>query len=312
MSKSYPNQGGPVNASATSSTAPTAAPQPATPNNSGADASPIDPVMDMLGGGQVVAFRVDLALAVGSTTAGLLLSQFWFWTNSPTTEKRDGWFWMTADEISEQTGLSREEQMTARKRLLKLGVLSEDKRGVPMKLWFHVNKPALIALLREYAKAKSYLWGLPKDEHWGKPKDELLDTPSLGIAQSYLEGKPNDITEISSETSSPISLKNSSGEAEAPPINSPQGEEEPDGLQLSWNAALLHLETIVNTATLNAHLKPMRFISLEGDAAVLQATTAFSRNWIEGRHKAEVEAALGEALGRPVSVTITNGTATNV
>ncbi len=82
-----------------------------------------------------------------------------------------------------------------------------------------------------------------------------------------------------------------------------------------WATALGHLEQIVNTATLNAHLKPMRLVSItEAEAgesgnsiAVLVASSAFAKTWIEGHNKEAVEAALGEALGRPVTVRITTG-----
>ena len=97
-----------------------------------------------------------------------------------------------------------------------------------------------------------------------------------------------------------------------PPINPPRGsnagESEPfDPLQATWNVALSHLSTLVNPPTLAAHLKPMRLVSVTETEAVLLAPSAFSRNWIEGRCKTEVEAALAEALGKPVTVQITTG-----
>jgi hypothetical protein len=78
-----------------------------------------------------------------------------------------------------------------------------------------------------------------------------------------------------------------------------------DPLQAVWDVALSHLATLVNRPTLNAHLKPMRLVSVTDTDVALLAPTAFSRTWIEGRHRAEVEAALGEALGRAVMVRIT-------
>ena len=262
-------------------------------------AGQIDPVTDLLGGGRIVAFRVDLALAVGGISAGLLLSQFWFWTNVSTTEKRDGWFWMTADDISAQTGLSREEQMTARKRLRNLNVIEEDKRGVPMKLWFRVCKPELIALLRQYVEDKSYLWAMPKDELEGKPKDELEGFPIDGNPQSYLTGMPKDnvgqfrhiargkaqglvagipidITKTSSEMSSPTSLNMSSegtgapsnkfdpprGEGEGTEIGADETEVEPDTpLAFYWSRALKQLRQLVNVPTYEQHLRALVPIS---------------------------------------------------
>ena len=105
-----------------------------------------------------------------------------------------------------------------------------------------------------------------------------------------------------------------------PPINPPRGNNadspEPfDPLQAVWSVALAHLCTLVNGPTLNAHLKPMRLVSIEGDTSsttelcrvTLLAPSAFTRNWIEGRNRAEVEAALAEALGKPVTAHFTTG-----
>ena len=43
--------------------------------------SEIDAVADLLGGGRSISYKTDLAHMTGSVTAGLLLSQFWYWTN---------------------------------------------------------------------------------------------------------------------------------------------------------------------------------------------------------------------------------------
>jgi len=217
----------------------------------------IDPVMDLLGSGRIVAHRVDLALAVGSTTAGLLLSQFWFWTRTPTAQKRNGWFWMTIEQISEQTGLSYEEQMTARKRLVKIGVLEEQKKGNPMKLWYRVKLPELIQILREYVEVKTKLWAKPNAEHSGIPNAEDTGNPIDGNPEPYVSGMPKDrfgqlrkiargktqgltevitkdITEMSPSMSSPISLSSPLPEETDPSHKcDPQGDRDPDDETLS-------------------------------------------------------------------------------
>ncbi len=99
------------------------------------------------------------------------------------------------------------------------------------------------------------------------------------------------------------------------PINPPRGNGEKesdtsaeyDPLQAVWNVALSHLSEIVNAPTMKAHLQPMRLVSVDDSEAVLLAPSAFAKTWIEGHNKEAVEAALGEALGRPVTVRITTG-----
>jgi hypothetical protein len=115
----------------------------------------MDNVADLLGGGRTIAYKTDLAHATGSVTAGLLLSQFWYWSNSRDVADRDGWFWKTMPDITDETGLTRTEQENARKRLVQHGILREERRGTPAKLWFRLDKNALYELLAQYLANKN-------------------------------------------------------------------------------------------------------------------------------------------------------------
>ena len=48
------------------------------------------------------------------------------------------WFSKSQDEWDEETGLSRWEQVTARRLLREAGFLEEQRLGMPAKLWFRV------------------------------------------------------------------------------------------------------------------------------------------------------------------------------
>src|SRR5687768_2800457 len=98
-----------------------------------------DRAFDALGASRIVAYQVALAHAVGSATAGLLLSQLWYWSRHTTERDRDGWFYKTMDEIHAETALTRSEQMTARKKLVERGLLEEKRVGLPARMWFRVN-----------------------------------------------------------------------------------------------------------------------------------------------------------------------------
>ena len=133
----------------TTSAAPAATPAPtSTPDALSLDA--LKAVADLLGGGEVVAYRPVFAHVFGGATPALLLSQFWFWTNTPTVKGRDGWFYKTQREITQETGLTRRETDTARRKLVALGVLSENLRGVPATQHYHLHKERLYQLLWEH------------------------------------------------------------------------------------------------------------------------------------------------------------------
>ena len=90
-------------------------------------------------------------------TGAVLLSQLVYWHNRMDA----GWFYKTQKEIRDETGLTREEQETARRRLISAGVLEEDRRGVPAKLYFRVKADALELLLLKKIKEKTQNAGTP-------------------------------------------------------------------------------------------------------------------------------------------------------
>lgn len=90
-----------------------------------------------------IAFqRSFVRLGVGVTGA-LLLSQLIYWQ----VRMQGEWFYKTQSDLEEETGLSRYEQEGARKKLVSLGVLEEQKKGIPAKLYFRVNEQVLGGLL---------------------------------------------------------------------------------------------------------------------------------------------------------------------
>src|SRR5690554_5612002 len=84
-----------------------------------------------------VAYHPALASALGSVTAAVMLSQAIYWTQR-LPESRGGWFYKTAAEWQEETGLTRREQETARKKLVKSGIFEEVRKGVPCKVHYKV------------------------------------------------------------------------------------------------------------------------------------------------------------------------------
>jgi hypothetical protein len=64
----------------------------------------------------------DLARAVGGATIGLFLSQLLFLSDKGANP--DGWVYKSEAEMGKETGLSKREQQTARRKLLALGVIA--------------------------------------------------------------------------------------------------------------------------------------------------------------------------------------------
>jgi hypothetical protein len=108
-----------------------------------------------------------------------------------------------------------------------------------------------------------------------------------------------------------------------PPINPPVGEGEinpksggnsESGPDAVWSSVMEILQKQVEAGEINAptfhgHLTKLRIVSITTDddsvSVVLEAATAWSRDWVEKRHTDRLRAVLGGVLGRADGVTLT-------
>jgi hypothetical protein len=76
---------------------------------------------------RVVGYSPDLARMVGGATTGLFLSQLLF--QSDKGHDPNGWVYKSEQEMGKETGLTKREQQTARRKLLSLGVIAIMRGG---------------------------------------------------------------------------------------------------------------------------------------------------------------------------------------
>ena len=100
-----------------------------------------------------IAFHRILAEVAGSVNGGVFLSQAMYWSNIKTAQ--DGWFYKTVEDWEGETFLSRREQETVRRNLIKIGVLEEKRAGIPAKLYFRVKTDALLKKLTDIAHTRT-------------------------------------------------------------------------------------------------------------------------------------------------------------
>lgn len=124
------------------------------------------------------AFRKVLGLNAAATQ---FLSQAVYWTE----RTEDGWFYKTTEEWNEELGLTLEEVKGARKKLKSIGMLSEQRKGIPAKLYYKVNTDELLAVLSGE-----------------KPLTVPVKTPKLEVVKPTICAveNPRSITETTQET----------------------------------------------------------------------------------------------------------------
>lgn len=92
-------------------------------------------------GQRYVQYYPVLASLTGSIKAALMLGHALYWSRTWLAEhpERDGWFWKIAPEWNEATGLTVDEQKSARAVLTGMRLLQEKKKGMPATLYFRVD-----------------------------------------------------------------------------------------------------------------------------------------------------------------------------
>lgn len=209
--------------------------------------SKVETVADLLGGSRTIAFQSALAHCAGGALAGLLLSQLWYWSGTRCARERGGWFYKTQEELFDETGMTRREQESARKKLVKLGILEEKFEGLPRKRFFRINQTRLYECLAGYtlrlpaqeqermerrrqAKIKHQEWR-ERSRQPGEPETLPADPPPHTVQNRHSimadsaiiagtkpplfnGGKRQTTTEMTAESTAP---ENSSSRAEGPP-----------------------------------------------------------------------------------------------
>lgn len=152
-----------------------------------------------------IAYQPSFIVLGAGVTGAVLLSQLVYWHN-----RMDGWFYKTQAEITAETGLTRYEQEGARKKLIAAGVLEEERRGVPAKLFFRINEQALEARLLQIAENQQSSMRKTSRQECEKPADKNAENqqPSLQETSKPVSGNPafihtGDYTENTTENKNP-------------------------------------------------------------------------------------------------------------
>ena len=98
--------------------------------------------------GSPVAYYAAFAKVLGGVEAGIFASQFFYWYGKG--HDPQGWMYKTQSAIEDETGLTRRNQETARKKLRNLGVLEETHAGMPAKLYYRINLDILFPLMNDW------------------------------------------------------------------------------------------------------------------------------------------------------------------
>jgi hypothetical protein len=139
-------------------------------------------VKDMLPN-RVVGYSPDLARMVGGATTGLFLSQLLFLSDKG--HNPEGWVYKSEAEMGQETGLTKREQQTARRKLLSLGVITIMRGG-----WKNTYHFKII-----WEKLSQVIAGFQRAQTVPTKKDERVQTvatePVQNVSTEIIECQQN-------------------------------------------------------------------------------------------------------------------------
>lgn len=126
--------------------------------------------------GRPVAYYPGLKKITKSTTATILLCQLIYWTGKQADP--EGWIYKTSDDLEEETGLTYDEQKTARTQLVKLGLIEEVYRRLDHQMAFRIMANAI-------------------NENW---RTGEYGIPQSGVTALGKVASPDSLTETTAQT----------------------------------------------------------------------------------------------------------------
>ncbi len=160
-----------------------------------------------------IAYHRIFATIAGGAKAGLFLSQGFYWTNikDASDPEAQSWFYKTRVEWEFETGLTREEQETARRQLIKRGLLKEKKQGLPAKLFYQFQKEEI--LIR--------IWAVMNSD------SAVLSQTSLRVSRKQASGKTSTRSAAKPQaTSTQTSSRNTSSISSSSAPSAANGDDE--------------------------------------------------------------------------------------
>jgi hypothetical protein len=134
--------------------------------------------------GRPVAYYPKVAKFLGSVNSAIFLCQFIYWKGK---EKIENEFFKTAEEIEEETGLTYEQQKTARKILKEKGYLTEELKGIPAKIHYSFNWEKISQDWLQFIEKEQ------KKENSQVAPNKIEENPQTSLRQTHelVQGNPS-------------------------------------------------------------------------------------------------------------------------
>jgi hypothetical protein len=241
-------------------------------------------IKDMLPN-RVVGYSPDLARMVGGATTGLFLSQLLFLSDKGANP--EGWVYKSEQEMGKETGLSKREQQTARRKLLALGVITIMRGGWKNTYHFKVLWEKLYQVIAGFQQAQN----VPTEK---VQQEQTVSTePVQNVATHPPEWQQNESTQW--QQNAPAQYRDYNTENN-------QTEKTDRENETTWNKALENLQADLPGEEVAARLIGTTLIEVTNTAARIFVPNRNALPWLERRMYGQIAKAIKGVLGRDLDL----------
>ena len=256
-------------------------------------------VKDMLPN-RTVGYSPDLARVVGGATTGLFLSQLLFLSDKGANP--DGWVYKSEAEMGKETGLTKREQQTARRRLLALGVIAIMRGG-----WKNTYHFKVI-----WEKLSQVIAGSQRPQTVPTQPDEPVQNVSTEPVQTVPTQPPESVQTVPTERLQNVPTpdthrennrekketeKTDRGESSSSPYSSETMENE-----RTWNKAVEQITKDLPFGETADRLNGTTLIEVTDTRAVIFVPNRFAVPWLERRLYRQIANAIKGVVGKELDL----------
>jgi hypothetical protein len=241
-------------------------------------------VKDMLPN-RVVGYSPDLARAVGGATIGLFLSQLLFLSDKGANP--ESWVYKSEAEMAKETGLTKREQQTARRKLLSLGVIAIMRGGWKNTYHFKVMWERLYQVIA----------GVQQIQNVSTEKEERPQIVPTEPVQNVPTQLPQCQQNVSTQWRQNGATHNRDYNTEIKKTEKTDRENE-----TTWQKTLENLQADLPREEVAARLTGTTLIEVTGTVARISVPNPFTIAWLERRLYGQIAKAMKGVIGRDVDL----------
>jgi hypothetical protein len=236
---------------------------------------------------RTVGYSPDLARAVGGATIGLFLSQLLFLSDKGANT--EGWVYKSEQEMGRETGLTKREQQTARRKLLALGVIQIVRQGFKFTYHFRIVWERLYQVIASSLQTQNVPTEKPK------PLQNVTTQSEQNVSTERPEWQQNVPKEQSQNVATADTYRDNNTETK-------ETEKTDRENQKTWELTLEKLKEAQPLEDVEVRLNGTTLLQVTDTAARIGVNNPFAIAWLERRMYGQISKAMKGVLGKELDL----------